>query len=56
MSVSDIGGELPYDMVENNGTVVLRYCCRNDGDPDTQTTLPDGYPFLLIKVTCIKGY
>ena len=51
MSVSDIGGELPYDMVENNGTVVMRYCCRNDGDPNISVSLPDNYPFILIKVS-----
>ena len=50
MSVSNIGGELPYEMVENNGTVVLRYCCRGDGNPAYSVILPDKYPYMLIKV------
>ena len=54
VSVSDIGGELPYEMVEHNRTVVLQYCCRNDGDQDNPVSLPDNYPFILLKVASRK--
>ena len=50
VSVSDIGGELPYKAVGKDGKVVLLYCCRKDGSPGNLVTLPDNYPFILIKV------
>ena len=48
--ITGIGGELPYDVVSENGTVDLRYCCRNDGNSSSHVTLPDSYPFMLLKV------
>lgn len=45
----DIGGQIPGNMGQNH-TLLLQFCCREDGNHLTPIQLPKEFPFIMFQV------